>query len=481
MSAPDVHYFVIVCVGGSWEECNGGLIYARKRVKNRGVEFPADICFRDFLSLVKSKTGYDYNSNVSMSFQHPTQNYVVEIVDDSDLHHLKQVIINSSTVVHVYVVDNGDILQATELQDPPIVHDQSNNTRERTKKDSKGKKHSGRQEGENLKLATHKITQGGNVSGVKAVQPEDEDESEKILLLTKDSNLVPFGEPFDTSLGLSDFQSSATEKEHSTTDDDWSDDDFTYADMPFYAMPPTPPCPGPISSPIPSHSQSPSQKIKKYQTFKDKKAFKIALAVKCLEEKFQTRVDRSTKTRFKAICVKEDCPWYVSGVVLDKSGMFQIRVLNDKHTCSNTQLNPHHRNANKQVLGHLIAEVMGNKHGRVYRGADIQLDFGSKYNINISYKQAWRAKEHALLLLRGTQEDSFGRLPVYLHNLQRHNPGTNYYLQTDDEDRFEFLFLCIGAAVIVKSKYFIFCTFYKIRINVTLINLFVVKCIQESL
>ena len=77
----------------------------------------------------------------------------------------------------------------------------------------------------------------------------------------------------------------------------------------------------------------------------------------------------------------------------------------------------------------------------------------SQLKISISYHQAWRAKQYALLLLRGTKEDSFTKLPAYCHNLVKHNPGTVTHIQTDADDRFEFLYVALGCAV---SVFFLF-------------------------
>ncbi|KAL7594741.1 hypothetical protein Lser_V15G28938 [Lactuca serriola] len=47
----------------------------------------------------------------------------------------------------------------------------------------------------------------------------------------------------------------------------------------------------------------------------------------------------------------------------------------------------------------------------------------------------------------GTPEESFSKLPVYFHNLKKHNPGIMAYIKTDSEDRFEYCFFAIGCAI----------------------------------
>ncbi|XP_023729493.1 uncharacterized protein LOC111877202 [Lactuca sativa] len=47
----------------------------------------------------------------------------------------------------------------------------------------------------------------------------------------------------------------------------------------------------------------------------------------------------------------------------------------------------------------------------------------------------------------GTLKESFSKLPVYFHNLKKHNPGTVAYIKTGLEDRFDHRFFAIGCEV----------------------------------
>ena len=50
-------------------------------------------------------------------------------------------------------------------------------------------------------------------------------------------------------------------------------------------------------------------------------------------------------------------------------------------------------------------------------------------------------------MMQRSDEECFGKLPIYFHNLKLHNPGTVTYIETDSENRFECCFFAIGAAV----------------------------------
>ncbi|XP_071689217.1 uncharacterized protein [Rutidosis leptorrhynchoides] len=50
-------------------------------------------------------------------------------------------------------------------------------------------------------------------------------------------------------------------------------------------------------------------------------------------------------------------------------------------------------------------------------------------------------------MLRGSSDDSFRMLPIYLHNLKIHNPGTITNLVTDKENKFVMCYMSIGVVI----------------------------------
>ena len=222
-----------------------------------------------------------------------------------------------------------------------------------------------------------------------------------------------------------------------------------FPDNLFHGMPPVPACPVDINEDIPTQMVDMNlQKIQCESIFKNKELLKRCIGKKCLREGFQTRTSRSTKSRYEAVCVSKNCSWLLRAKAIKNSdGLFQVNKFVDVHTCSSTILQPNHRRANKYVLGEYVTDVLAKDYSRVYRGKDIVNDMNAQLNINISYHQAWRAKQYALLSLRGTKEDSFTKLPAYCHNLAKHNPGTVTHIKTDADDRFEFLYVALGCSV----------------------------------
>ncbi|GJS66083.1 transposase, MuDR, MULE transposase domain protein [Tanacetum coccineum] len=106
----------------------------------------------------------------------------------------------------------------------------------------------------------------------------------------------------------------------------------------------------------------------------------------------------------------------------------------------------HHRNATAKLLGRLL-EPKFKDNTRIYKGKDIKQDIYMDMNIDISYKQTWRAKNVALEYISGCPVASFAQLPYYCHNLELTNDGTVTHIETDDEDRFKMVFIAFGVVI----------------------------------
>ncbi|KAH0692936.1 hypothetical protein KY285_020033 [Solanum tuberosum] len=73
----------------------------------------------------------------------------------------------------------------------------------------------------------------------------------------------------------------------------------------------------------------------------------------------------------------------------------------------------------------------------------MKLDLG----VDITYMFAWRAKERALISLRGTPGGSYSKLPDYLYILDITYPGSHIRLKKTNEDRFLYLFVALDPFI----------------------------------
>ncbi|XP_075080642.1 uncharacterized protein LOC142166122 [Nicotiana tabacum] len=78
---------------------------------------------------------------------------------------------------------------------------------------------------------------------------------------------------------------------------------------------------------------------------------------------------------------------------------------------------------------------------------DIQFDMLSEHGVNLTYMQAWRAKEKALQFLRGHPADSYSKLPSYLYILEKIYPGSVVKLKKTDDDCFLYVFVVIFTSI----------------------------------
>nr|GEZ28463.1 transposase, MuDR, MULE transposase domain protein [Tanacetum cinerariifolium] len=84
---------------------------------------------------------------------------------------------------------------------------------------------------------------------------------------------------------------------------------------------------------------------------------------------------------------------------------------------------------------------------RVYRPNDIINDLNIEFNIDVSYKRAWKGKQLALKSNQGDPISSFAQLPYYRYNLKLANENTVTHIDIDHEGRFKMLFIAFGVAV----------------------------------
>ena len=131
---------------------------------------------------------------------------------------------------------------------------------------------------------------------------------------------------------------------------------------------------------------------------------------------------------------------------MDKSTCFQLRRIDEKHTCPRDQILPHHRQASARIMGKLLKKKFIAV-DRIYRPKEIVVDVRDEYHIYISYTQAWRANNYALDELRGTPEESYALLPEFCHMLELKNLGIIIHIHTDGDNHFLYFFMAIGACL----------------------------------
>ncbi|KAK2652890.1 hypothetical protein Ddye_012746 [Dipteronia dyeriana] len=81
------------------------------------------------------------------------------------------------------------------------------------------------------------------------------------------------------------------------------------------------------------------------------------------------------------------------------------------------------------------------------RPKNIIADMKSMYGIQIMYSKAHAALDYALSLTYGTHEETFQLLPSFGYVLEQKNPGIITDLQCDEDSKFLYFFMSIGASL----------------------------------
>lgn len=486
MSSESVN--ILLCWGGSWEIVNGVYEYLPVGLPIRAISLPANVRHSKLKKLIAKKARLDVQQEFRLCYKMSTFKYPVDIFDDEDVGFLMEVVRNNPYgdltlfVVHQMGLGSGSnqphVLGPSTGYHPQQINDYQSqqintfdlNTYPTPEINQYHTPQSSQYPIHNPFVYSHDhISQHVSnrqdffqpLFGVENEKPQSTFErfgSNKEHVAYVDLNYNPLTDPdVAKELGISESSSSEREDDVKKGDDNEDEDDVDQEEkvgVPpqmqpnyFWSMPESLKCPTFQQTPAKPRSYVPSAKIYEGQFFNNKDELKVFLGIKCLEDGREFRVTQSSTRRFEAHCAKKGCEWFFRATKLQNDdSVFQVKTLKDHHTCSKTQTNPNHRNANKHVLGHILRDQLKDS-SRVYRGSDIMIDLNQRFQIDVSYSQAWRGKCRAIELLRGTDEESFYKLPIYCHNLKKANPGTVTHIKTDNVGRFENLFVAIGVAV----------------------------------
>ncbi|KAG5594704.1 hypothetical protein H5410_035936 [Solanum commersonii] len=142
------------------------------------------------------------------------------------------------------------------------------------------------------------------------------------------------------------------------------------------------------------------------------------------------------------VCVEHDCCWRFSASVRKKSNLFKIRYFNSEHTCPIRDMLLTNVQATVRFISVVTAPKLHN-HKRIHTSNDVIEDIRSLYGIDISYKQAWRAKERALEIIRGKFTNGYRQLPKYLYMLETVYPNSYIRMHKSEEYKFMYLFISL--------------------------------------
>lgn len=186
------------------------------------------------------------------------------------------------------------------------------------------------------------------------------------------------------------------------------------------------------------------------KVFGNKEDCQISLAIYAIKNQFHFKQTRTKVDSFVVECPDEHCDWRVTAQEIRGCGYYEIRKAQLDHSCPIESRQGYKSKATSRV----IAAVYKAKFGEPGKGpvpAELQRLVLEDLRVTASYMKCYRAKEKAIMDIRGSEEDSYLKLPEYLHMLKLANPGTVADLETevdeDGDERFLYMFLAFGASI----------------------------------
>jgi hypothetical protein len=157
---------------------------------------------------------------------------------------------------------------------------------------------------------------------------------------------------------------------------------------------------------------------------------------------FEFMTLRSSDRRYEVKCKGVDCNWHVYARAVGKSAIYRIRDSQTEHECYGIT-HPNHNNVTSIFIARKIREKLALQPD--YKPMDIVKDMKTDLGVEISYYKAWAAKEHAMIQINGTHEDSYAQLPKYIEKLKEANPGSEIALEATIENKFRRVFVCFAT------------------------------------
>jgi hypothetical protein len=159
--------------------------------------------------------------------------------------------------------------------------------------------------------------------------------------------------------------------------------------------------------------------------FSGVKEFRKALQNYSIKNRVKVNKIRNEPKRVEAVC-KPDCSWHVKGSLDIRNGAFTVKEYTSKHTCAcDWEV--------KALSANFLCDTFINEFKDI-RKMDLQ-SFAAKvqrkFNMCPNRWKLGRARKEALLKIHGDEASQFSLLWDYGQELRRANPGSKFFLTTN--------------------------------------------------
>ncbi|KAK4363245.1 hypothetical protein RND71_018486 [Anisodus tanguticus] len=129
-----------------------------------------------------------------------------------------------------------------------------------------------------------------------------------------------------------------------------------------------------------------------------------------------------------------------------KSIMFKVKEFVEEHTCPLKDKVFSQHQASSGFIAVVIKPIISN-YKRKYMPRDIVDDVRNEFDVEVSYINVWRAKEKAMMELRGEPIDSYKKLSEYVYILDKSYPGSHIRMHESTANEFLYLFVALYAFI----------------------------------
>ncbi|XP_013639661.1 PREDICTED: protein FAR1-RELATED SEQUENCE 3-like [Brassica oleracea var. oleracea] len=185
------------------------------------------------------------------------------------------------------------------------------------------------------------------------------------------------------------------------------------------------------------------------QEFPSKEAVKDIIDRASPQNCFGINIANSDKSRYVVKCrgAAEGCKWVVRATKIKNSEAFSIRTYTGMHSCSHATS---FTGTKRKPTPRCVAAIVHTNYPGLYETPTAKTLVGlvqRTLGVDVSYATCWRGKQQAVADLRGSPEEGYKRLLSYLYMLEKVNPNTKTSLLLDENKRFKYLFVALGASI----------------------------------
>ena len=146
------------------------------------------------------------------------------------------------------------------------------------------------------------------------------------------------------------------------------------------------------------------------------------------------------------VCFSDQCGWTLKSSCRKKSDVFNVRYFNSEHTCPMRDRILTKVQATIGFISGVTAPKLVN-HKRIHTPWDVVEDIRELYGVEISYQQAWRARERALEILKGKPSEGYKQMLRYIWMLNKVYQNSYIRMQKTEDNKFMYLFIALRPLI----------------------------------